>query len=65
MGEASLKIHFIILGATAAGLACAITLRRAGHQVTLLEVEDEVANVSGSTPWHLLPIAHAVLRNGA
>ena len=46
MTEASLKIRFLIIGATAAGLASAVTLRRAGHEVVLLEVEDQVANVS-------------------
>jgi monoamine oxidase len=44
--KASLKIHFIILGATAAGLTSAIALRRAGHDVTVLEVEDTIALVS-------------------
>lgn len=52
MTEAVLKISFIIIGATACGLASAITLRRAGHEVTLLEAEDPIVNVSVSIQAH-------------
>lgn len=49
MTEALLRVRFLIIGGTAAGLASAITLRRAGHDVVLLEVEDQVANAWGMT----------------
>lgn len=51
MTETSLKIRFVITGATPAGLAAAVSLRQAGHSVVLLEVEDPRADVS------LLPAA--------
>lgn len=42
--QASLRIHFAVIGATAAGLACAIALRRAGHEVTVFGVQDQIAS---------------------
>ncbi|KAH9063608.1 FAD/NAD-P-binding domain-containing protein [Lactarius vividus] len=35
--KATLRIRFVIVGGGAAGLACAVALRRVGHQVTVLE----------------------------
>ncbi|KIP08302.1 hypothetical protein PHLGIDRAFT_104562 [Phlebiopsis gigantea 11061_1 CR5-6] len=49
MAGATLRIRFIIIGATAAGLASAIALRRAGHDVVLLDVGDEAAHDTGCT----------------
>ncbi|EKM54065.1 uncharacterized protein PHACADRAFT_162446 [Phanerochaete carnosa HHB-10118-sp] len=45
--QARLRIHFLVIGTTAAGLASAIALRRAGHRVTVLDVEDQIANTWG------------------
>ncbi|KAI9453323.1 FAD/NAD-P-binding domain-containing protein [Lactarius psammicola] len=35
--KATLKLRFVVVGGGAAGLACAVALRRVGHQVTVLE----------------------------
>ncbi len=35
--KASLQIRFVIVGGGAAGLACAVALRRVGHHVIVLE----------------------------
>ena len=44
--KAALKIRFVIVGGGAAGLACAIALRRVGHHVILLEKEPNFVGVS-------------------
>jgi hypothetical protein len=54
--KASLKIRFVIVGGGAAGLACAVALRRVGHHVTLLEKEPNFVGVSNRRfhpphPW--------------
>lgn len=43
--EASLSIRFLIIGETAAGLASAVCLKRAGHEVVLLEREGSLDKV--------------------
>jgi NADPH-dependent glutamate synthase beta subunit-like oxidoreductase len=35
--KATLQIRFVIVGGGAAGLSCAVALRRVGHQVIVLE----------------------------
>lgn len=34
---AKLRLHFLVLGANVAGLACAYHLKQAGHDVTVIE----------------------------
>ncbi|KAK7037830.1 hypothetical protein VNI00_010791 [Paramarasmius palmivorus] len=46
---APLKIHFVIVGAGLAGLATAISLRRIGHNVTVLEKSKSPPMTSGGT----------------
>lgn len=41
-----MRIHFLVIGGTVSGLSCGIALCRAGHNVTILEVEDELDQVS-------------------
>lgn len=44
--KAALPIRFVIVGGGAAGLACAVALRRVGHQVILLEKDSNFVGVS-------------------
>lgn len=42
---AKLSLNFVIVGASIAGLACAYTLRKAGHNVHVLEASDSLGQV--------------------
>lgn len=42
----TMKIHFLVVGGSISGLASAIALCRAGHNVTVLDVEEEAEAVS-------------------
>jgi hypothetical protein len=44
--KAALPIRFVIVGGGAAGLACAVALRRVGHHVILLEKDSNFVGVS-------------------
>ena len=44
--KATLQIRFVIVGGGAAGLACAVALRRVGHQVIVLEKDPNFVGVS-------------------
>ncbi|GJE96758.1 FAD-dependent monooxygenase [Phanerochaete sordida] len=46
--QARLRIRFVVIGGTPAGLACALALRRAGHDVTVLDVADPHARTRGA-----------------
>jgi NADPH-dependent glutamate synthase beta subunit-like oxidoreductase len=48
--KAALPIRFVIVGGGAAGLACAVALRRVGHHVILLEKDSNFVGVSIVTP---------------
>ncbi|KAI0700907.1 hypothetical protein BC835DRAFT_1325529 [Cytidiella melzeri] len=37
-----MKIHFVVVGGSLTGYGCALTLCRAGHSVTVLDVEDKL-----------------------
>ncbi|KAJ7471053.1 hypothetical protein FB451DRAFT_326145 [Mycena latifolia] len=39
-----IRIHFAVIGASVAGLSCAIALRRIGHKVTLIEKSHDLTN---------------------
>ncbi|THH08944.1 hypothetical protein EW145_g2362 [Phellinidium pouzarii] len=44
---AKLRLSFVIVGASVAGLACAYSLKKAGHDVLVLEAEDGLSKSPG------------------
>ncbi|KAI0790702.1 FAD/NAD-P-binding domain-containing protein [Abortiporus biennis] len=55
MEQRLLPIEFLILGGGVAGLCSAITLTRAGHQVTLLERDSDITETRGAAGCRLPP----------
>jgi NADPH-dependent glutamate synthase beta subunit-like oxidoreductase len=55
--KASLRIRFVIVGGGAAGLSCAVALRRVGHEVIVLEKGPNFIGVR-TAPVPAIPIAH-------
>lgn len=55
MAQPSLKICFVIIGATPGGLALALSLRRAGHRAVVLQVEDAMEHVRSISSYAVPP----------
>ena len=56
--KAALQIRFVIVGGGAAGLACAVALRRVGHHVILLEKDTNFVGVSNHRFCFPSPLAY-------
>ena len=56
--KAALQIRFVIVGGGAAGLACAVALRRVGHHVILLEKDTNFVGVSNPRFCFPSPLAY-------
>ncbi|KAI0812477.1 hypothetical protein BC629DRAFT_1589237 [Irpex lacteus] len=56
-----LRIHFLIVGGSFTGYASALTLCRAGHRVTVLDVEDKVETAWGHYAAALTPNVYKLL----
>ncbi|KAI0093314.1 hypothetical protein BDY19DRAFT_903077 [Irpex rosettiformis] len=56
-----LKIHFLVVGGSLAGYASALSLCRAGHSVTVLDVEDKVETAWGNYGASVSPNLYRLL----